>query len=322
MIDKILSRQEFIDNPPVLLDIGASGAIHPKWQNIAKYSIGIAFDADSRDMGHVINESAGYRKHYVYNRIVTDQPGSEQNFHLTRSPHCSSLLKPLQKSLDNWDFAELFEIENTVHLKTITLPEIFSETGINKIDWFKTDSQGTDLRLFASIGDELINKVLIAEFEPGIIDAYQGEDKLWKILAYMDNRPFWMNSFVVRGAERIERKVKAARLTGIERLNRDLDPYRLITSPCWGELSYFNTFGNDAAPLSKRDFLLGWVFAIVEEQFGFALELALKGSRLYANEIFAELADHSLIMMSRERTWLPPKIAVKVNKMLRKLRGY
>ena len=37
------------NQPPVLVDIGASGFIHKKWRKIAKYSVCIAFDADTRD---------------------------------------------------------------------------------------------------------------------------------------------------------------------------------------------------------------------------------------------------------------------------------
>ncbi len=58
------------------------------------------------------------------------------------------------------------------------------------IDGYKTDSQGTDLRIFNSLPKEIINKILLAEFEPGIIDAYQGEDKLHHLLAHMEKEPF------------------------------------------------------------------------------------------------------------------------------------
>ena len=86
MIDRVLQRKEFQDNPPVLLDIGASGAIHRKWKAIAKYSIGIAFDADLREMNYAVKDSSGYRKLYVFNSVVTDQPATEMDFHLTKSP--------------------------------------------------------------------------------------------------------------------------------------------------------------------------------------------------------------------------------------------
>jgi hypothetical protein len=283
MIDTVLRRNEFEERPPVLLDIGASGEIHRKWKRIAKYCIGIAFDADLREMNYVVKESSGLRKLYVFNSIVTEQPADEMEFYLTRSPYCSSLLKPAQESLNKWAFAELFEVNKTVKLKTATLPSILQEIGLGKIDWFKTDSQGTDLRLFTSLGEEHVKKVLVAEFEPGIIDAYEGEDKLWSLLAYMEKQPFWMNSLDIRGTQRIERTIMKERLSG---LDRKIVSALLKTSPGWGEVSFFNTFENDSTHLDKRDFLLGWVFAMIEKQYGFALELAVKGSHRFKDPMF------------------------------------
>ena len=66
---------------------------------------------------------------------------------------------------------------------------------INKIDWFKTDSQGIDLRLFKSLNIEIQNKVIVAEFEPGIIDAYKNEDKLYRLVGYMSNQEFLVVRF-------------------------------------------------------------------------------------------------------------------------------
>ena len=54
MIDKILSRPEFQTEPPVLVDVGASGELHARWKPFAKYAVCIAFDADDRDfMMHI-----------------------------------------------------------------------------------------------------------------------------------------------------------------------------------------------------------------------------------------------------------------------------
>ncbi|MCX6291571.1 MAG: hypothetical protein NT126_07380, partial [Bacteroidetes bacterium] len=183
IIDKILTREEFQQQPPVLIDIGASGEVHAKWKKIAKYSVCISFDADDREMGYVVQEAKNFRKHYVYNCIVAEKKSEASDFYLTHSPYCSAMLEPDIEKLNDYAFAELFEVEKKVRIKAIDLPSVISELSITKIDWFKTDSQGTDLRLFQSIGPELINKVLVAEFEPGLIDAYKGEDKLHALLA-------------------------------------------------------------------------------------------------------------------------------------------
>ena len=148
----------------------------------------------------------------------------------------------------------------------------------------------------------------MAEFEPGIIDAYEGEDKLWSLLAYMDKQPFWMNALDIKGVERIGKDICAERLRRIIKSKRDFLPEQVSTSPCWGEVSYFNTFNNDEMLLDKRDYLLGWVFAIIEYQLGFSLELALKGSQLFGDAVFEELADYSIKMISRKHSLLPIRV--------------
>lgn len=296
IIETILSRPEFSDRPPVLLDIGAAGEIDRKWRQIAPYSVCIAFDADDREMGYVVREKSGYRKLYVYNCIVTDAVCGEADFHLTRSPQCSSLLEPRQESLDKWAFGAFFTVERSVRLKTVTLPEVLAELGIDKVDWFKTDSQGTDLRLFRSLGEERIARVLAAEFEPGFIDAYRGEDKLWSLLAFMEDKPFWMTGLTVKGSQRISRQVGSRSLSNLER--RFL-PALLKTSPGWGEVAYLNTFDGDSDQLDMRDYLLGWVFAFIEEQYGFAMEIAARGFEQFGDPVFPPLESEALVRLRR-----------------------
>lgn len=291
LFEKILSRDEFVERPPVLLDVGAAGAIHPKWRDLAPYSICIAFDADDREMGYTVNESSGYLKLYVYNCIVTAEEEQERTFYLTRSPQCSSLLPPDTDALGQWEFAPLFEVERAVRLKTVTLPQVLGELGVDRIDWFKTDSQGTDLRLFRSLGEERIERVLAAEFEPGIIDAYRGEDKLWSLFAFMEEKPFWMADLAVKGTQRFNHRVLTDELSGLDR-----EIYRRAgkVSPGWGEVAFLNTFAGAAAHLDRRDYMLGWIFASVEKQYGFALELAVTGYGKFEDPIFVEMKRKSL----------------------------
>ena len=112
-------------------------------------------------------------------------------------------------------------------------------------------------------------KILVADFEPGIIDAYEGEDKLHHLMAYMDKEPFWVSSMEIKGAKRI--------------LSSDLqgDAKKQIISnqkisPCWCEISYINDM--KSSNLGFRENLLAWVFATILEQHGFALGIARKGT--------------------------------------------
>jgi len=69
IIDKVLQRSEFNSEPPLLIDVGASGGLHPAWKALAKYSVCIAFDADSREMRMAPRAST-----YIGNCISTIEP--------------------------------------------------------------------------------------------------------------------------------------------------------------------------------------------------------------------------------------------------------
>lgn len=290
LIEKVLGLNEFKDNPPVLVDIGASGAIHPKWKSIAKQSICICFDADSREFGFVVKESSEYKKLYVYNAVVTDRAEPEVEFYLTKFPYCSSTLKPDSQRLADWYCSDLFEVEQKLKLNSVTLKSIMEELKIPKVDWFKTDSQGTDLRLFKSLGEDVVSRVLAAEFEPGILDSYEGEDKLYSVIQYMDNRNFWMSDIKIGGFQRITRDVMKSYFSEFE---ESLLKRLFKMAPGCAEVTYLNSFKEDGL-FDKRDFLLGWVFATIENQHGFAIELAQKGLINYQDSFFEELLKESV----------------------------
>jgi len=288
LINKILSLKELVDKPPVLIDIGASGQLHKPWKNISKYSICIAFDADERKFNFVREEVGRFKRLLIYNCIVTDTDQSETDFYLTKSPYCSSLLEPDEEALKDWVFSEKFKVEKKVKLNSRALNSVLSDAKIDYVDWFKTDSQGTDLRLFASLPEKIMDKVLAAEFEPGILDSYHGEDKLYRLMEFMSDKNFWMSDIEIRGTQRISLELlkKITQNDIIKKLIQN----SLKISPGWAEVKYINCFKEG---FEKRDYLLGWIFATISNQFGFALTVADQGLRQFGDEIFQEMKDHS-----------------------------
>jgi hypothetical protein len=291
----LLSRQEFQSKPPVLIDIGASEKMNPAWESIAQFSICLAFDADNRDLEYAKRESELYKKLYVFNRLVSTSEAEETDFYLTKFPYCSSSLKPNLDSLKNWSISQFFETDKIVRLKSMTISAALAQAGLDYIDWFKIDSQGTDLRIFQSLELPIIEKILMAEFEPGIINAYYGEDKLYTLMAYMDGLGFWLSKLNVQGAQRLNLELVNQRLSRIDQIFIKFDQHYakslICTSPCWGEATYLNTF-QDITRYKLRDVMLGWIFATLENQCGFALELAIQGERIFADPVFEELLLH------------------------------
>jgi FkbM family methyltransferase len=296
LIDRVLSRSEFQDAPPVLIDVGSAGGVHRAWKRLAPYAVCVAFDPDARDSADMHAAASHFRRlHICRAAVVPNRDGRDTvDVYLTRAPHCSSLLEPDAASLQDWRFAELFEVERRESVPCIDLPTVANEFGLATIDWFKSDSQGLDLRLFQSLPEPVRDRTLAVEFEPGLIDAYRGEDKLPATLTAMDRPEFWLSKMEVRGTQRIRREY-LSRLNPLEQrtLGRTLP-----TSPGWAELTYLNTLRGNLR-FGVRDWLLAWVIATLQSQHGFALDLAARASAQFDDSMFRELERASLRRIRR-----------------------
>jgi hypothetical protein len=300
VIREILESRFFEGKPPVLIDIGASGEINAKWKPIAPYSVCIAFDADDREFRIDEKTNAGYKKLIVVNRIVTAEAVEQQFFHLTASPFCSSLLEPDEERLLPWVFKSLFSVERTTPIKAVTLPGSLNQAGISYVDWFKSDTQGTDLRLYTALPANLQSGILAAEFEPGIMDAYKGEDKLHMVMKEMDLGNFWLTSMIVKGTQRL--KEDYAESFGASLIKRTIRK-----SPCWAEVTYLKDPGKVD---TERQFLLLFVFALLERQYGFALEVMDHAEKKFNDPIFRKCR-LAVLQKIRAEKWKVPLVVLK-----------
>jgi hypothetical protein len=310
IIRSVMSHPDLLAKPPVLIDIGASGNLPSKWKLLAPYSICVAFDADTRDFTANESENKGWKKLYAINRLVAEKSSDELDFYLTKSPYCSSSLRPDNEALKPWAFRELFDLEKVVKLPAVDLQSVLAKIGINYIDWYKTDSQGTDLRIFDALPNKVLEKIIAAEFEPGIIDAYIGEDKLHQLMAYMDKLPFWVSHMEILGSQRIEQED----FSTLNYMQRRFIGSFLKTAPGWCGISYVNTLRSDE--MTCREYLLGWVFSSIKGEHGFALHIAKMGSVKFNHSIFNELYNFSRQSLSFGYFSLAANFAVKAAKKL------
>jgi hypothetical protein len=296
IIHKILSESVLIEKPPVLIDIGASEQIHNKWKPIAKYSVCLAFDADERDFQFIEKEQSKFKKLFIYNCIALDKEISKADFYLTKSPYCSSVLQPNIVRLKPHLFSHQFEVEKKIELNSIHIQKALDNAKLDYVDWFKTDSQGIDLRLFKALDERIKEKVLVAEFEPGIIDAYIDEDKLSSVLRELNDSGFWLSDIKIKGVARLPKELLDAEFNWT--LTRKLIKESLKKAPGWGEMTFINTFEN--SNLGRREYLLGWLFSSLERHHSFAYVLASKGQEQFNSDIFSELKSYSKRQMKNE----------------------
>ena len=300
----LLRLPEFSHSPPVLVDVGAAGFVQPQWRPLARHSVYVGFDPDNREMEHVTCLRSKFRAFHVIPAVVGTTDGKTE-FYFTQSPQCSSTLPPDGKALAAWSFQPLFDVVRTAKVPTIRLETALSELSIKAVDWFKTDSQGSDLSILKSLGPYRMERLIAAELEPGIEDAYRGEDKMHAIMAYMDAHPFWLSQLKVKGPQRIRIETLDRHFS---RVDRRFLRHLLPTSAFYGEMTYLNTF-TSLDMQTRRSLILGWIISTIKGQHGFALELAMLGNRLHGETPFTMLRDRSISLIRRNRAIVPFRLA-------------
>jgi len=258
---------------PVLVDIGAAGSPPDVWKDIAKCSIYMGFDPDLRELHEL--PGSQFHKSLIINEAVTSQEGEEVSFYFTKWPYCSSTLKPDLDSLSNYLFCNLFEVESKRTVKSTTLNTAIDRFSLPCIDWLKLDTQGTDLRIFKSLRPETRGRVLALDIEPGLIDAYIGEDLFVDAHRELMEMGFWLSSLQIGGAARM-RRTSLDRLREVDSVvNEEFVEKRVRKSPGWVGARYLRDLDYMVdSDLGRREYTLLWTFALLDDQPGYALDAA------------------------------------------------
>ncbi len=244
------------------------------WEAIAPHSVYVGFDPDRREIHE--EQYGGFFKKWIVNEAVTAGGNGEAiPFYLTASPYCSSTLRPDIDSLSDYLFSDLFAVAQETQVRASSLDSVLGRLSLPGIDWLKLDTQGTDLRVFNSLREDIRAGVLALDIEPGLIDAYVGEDLFAEAHGVLSRSGFWLSNLKLGSDVRMRRSTVEA--------VRAFDPVIGDTaflegvakkSPVYCEARYLRTLSWLLEDRSPRDYVLLWVFALMDDQVGFALDIA------------------------------------------------
>lgn len=284
--DLIFNHSSLINKPLVLLDVGASGGIQSEWLPITKYATWIGFDADNRELDSTVSQSKNCKKQILINCLVSDRNIPDADFYLTSSPFCSSMLHPNNEELSAWNYADLFQVERTIKLPCRSISEVLASNGIDHVDWLKVDSQGIDLRITKSLPPTILDNIISLDYEPGIVNAYKGEDFFLDVVQFMRERPYWITKMTVKGAEKVDINELKSYFSDEELQQFRFGNSFLKSAPGWVELGYLRNFDEH---LSIREVLVLIAFSLISDQEGNALKVSNLAAKKFGDPVFNEI---------------------------------
>lgn len=290
LVQQILRRR---DETLVLFDVGASAGLFAPFAPLLPIAVYVGFDAD-----FVGTQAARRAKRslLLQNLIREPEAGQSVSLFITRNPTSSSTLEPNADRVRHYAFSHRFDVMRTETMTAKTLDAVLDENQLERIDWLKMDTQGTDLRIALSLSPARFAQLLCVDVEPGFDDYYRGEDTFAPTHRELTARGFFLAHAMVQGAPRISRTAAEARLGLGSRLGRYLAEMTLPTSPTAIEARYLRTVESmDGAPPAM--WLRLYACAAASGLHGYALEVADGLCRAHP----AEAAGPELLQSARRR---------------------
>jgi FkbM family methyltransferase len=161
------------ENAVVLVDVGARGGISSRWRPLEPWLRVIGFEPDARSF-EAIDQSD---RTTIFPTALAAQPGSIE-LHLTAEEGDSSVLVPNRPFLDRFPHAERFDVVETRTIAAITLDDQLAEGGIDRVDFIKLDTQGSELMILQGSEETLRRGVFGIEVEVELNPMYERQPLL------------------------------------------------------------------------------------------------------------------------------------------------
>ena len=258
-----------------LVDVGASLEPFPPFRPLLGHATYVGFDPDLREM-HTETSASGRR--VVIDKAVVAEPGRDTaRFYLTRNPTASSTLPPLADEVAPFLHAYRYEVVDEAEVPATTLAAALASAGLDRADWIKLDTQGTDLRLLEGLDEPLLASLMAVDAEPGFDQHYETEDTFGDLHRWMVGQGFWMSDIALTRAVRLRRETFDATLGARSKLGRMRYEFTLKASPTAAGPRYLRTLAAlDKAGASRADYLRLWACAFFSGNHPYALDVIVE----------------------------------------------
>ena len=255
-----------------LVDVGASLEPFRAFRPLLGRATYVGFDPDRREL-HTEDSEAG--RVVVVDKAVVAEPGrSSARFFLTRNPTASSTLRPDADELAPYLHAYRYEIVGEAEVAATTLGEALASAGVDRADWLKLDTQGTDLRLIGSLDERLLASLMAVDAEPGIDPHYETEDTFGDLHVAMVDRGFWLADLDLTRAVRLRHDTFTSALGARTKFGRMRYEFALKSSPIALGPRYLRTLASlDKAGAGRDDYLRLWACAAFSGNNPYALDV-------------------------------------------------
>jgi FkbM family methyltransferase len=171
--------------PLDVMDVGASGDLHPRWDRFKGGLRAIGFEPDSRAFADLPQTS---NRTWI-NAAVAEHEG-ECEINVTAAQTATSLLQPNRDLIDEvFADPDSFRIEKTLKVPCTTVDAAARDRKLN-VSVLKVDTQGSELAILRGARAALAQTLFAVEVEVEFVELYESQPLFADVDAYMRESGF------------------------------------------------------------------------------------------------------------------------------------
>ena len=186
-----VARYPSIMHPVVtVVDVGARWGVADSWHAIDSAVRVFGFDPDPVEcqrLNALLDDRCEHTARYV--PVALGATTGVATLFVTEEPACSSLYPPIPQLADRFTELACIAPRSEVEVQIMRLDEWCAAEGVERIDFMKLDTQGSELGVLQGAG-QLLDDLLLLEIEVEFNPIYVGQPLFGDVDAYMRQHGF------------------------------------------------------------------------------------------------------------------------------------
>jgi hypothetical protein len=264
------------------MEVGAAVRPNEVWDAVARHSVYVGVGPETTTLSPSLHGS--FHRLSLIEDVVTPEACRVATFHETCDRVYSTVLEPNAPEttpyLDGQSWSEHMRLATAT-----TITSLLKRLSLDRLDWLHTNANGIDVELFRSIEQPVRSRILALDTVFDLVHLWTGPGS--QVTSYQElvAEGFWLTRLSSHGFVRIQPKS----VQQLEVLDRGLSRVhlgdRLRVAPGWMFARFLRTLESLLSVSSSRvDYATLWAFAIVDDQLGYAADVAFQYRRIFGED--------------------------------------
>lgn len=183
--------QSFLGQTPIyVIDVGAAGGIHARWERFGSNLRVFLFEPEKDAYDQLVSAFGSDRRMKVFDCALSED-GNDVTVHLTRWPRATSVYPTSREYVEMSCIRDHYDVVKTVKLRSKRLADVYDESDL---DFLKIDTEGYELPILRG-GVSLLDSCVGLELEVYFHQVRIGQPLFAEVDSYCRGKGFTFMDF-------------------------------------------------------------------------------------------------------------------------------